>query len=244
MLLIIPSIEIVNGKCKYTISGEQGTESFYQEVAFHPDLLCKLFRKENVKSIHITDYDSYKYDSYNFDIIFSLTKATFLPFQLQAKFSDFKFCTELLNNGIHRLVFDDINSYDIWDIKNLLLKFTNHRIIFNLPVIRDQIIFDNSSTYSLKDYLYQLHSIGADRVIFKQLDPEEGSYFNDNNLSIIKQYFHHITLSANIGDYRDLISFSNNPDIGFDSLILGEPLYENSFSCQKIWRLIESELDI
>jgi phosphoribosylformimino-5-aminoimidazole carboxamide ribonucleotide (ProFAR) isomerase len=31
---------------------------------------------------------------------------------------------------------------------------------------------------------------------------------------------------------------------GIDSVIIGKPLYENSFSCQKIWRLIESDIDI
>lgn len=245
MLLIIPSIEILNQKCVYRILGEQGTETFYSEIENNPEKLCKLFRKENVKSIHVTDLDSYASSDYNFENIFKLTKATFLPFQLQAHFNNIKQCNELLNNGIHRLVLNDINDYDIWDLRNLILKYTNHRIIFSVPVVENQVSFSYSGkTYSLNEYMEKIHSLVGVRVIYKESGLSGNEYLIKDNLDTIKCYVKNITLSADIADYRELIKMNDFDGFGIDSVIIGKPLYENSFSCQKIWRLIESDIDI
>ncbi len=245
MLLIIPSIEIFNGKCVTKIIGEQGTEMLYREIENNPEKLCKLFRKENVKSIHVTDLDSYSTPDYHFENIFKLTKATFLPFQLQAHFYNFKHCNELLNNGIHRLVLDDVNDYDIWDLRNLLLKYTNHRIIFSVPVFGNFVKFSYSNkSYPLIDYLEKIHSLVGMRVIYKETNLLDRRFYVKENIHIIKHFVKNITLSADITDYHDLIKMNEFDKYGVDSLIIGKPFYENSFSCQKIWRLIESDIDI
>jgi phosphoribosylformimino-5-aminoimidazole carboxamide ribotide isomerase len=245
MLLIIPSIDILNGKCVYKILGEQGTDMLYSEIENNPEKLCKLFRKENVKSIHVTDLDSYSTADYHFENIFKLTKATFLPFQLQAHFYDLKHCNELLNNGIHRLVLDDVNDYDVWDLRNLLLKYTNHRIIFSVPVKGNFVRFEYSNkSYPLIDYMEKIHALVGMRVIYKEMNLPEKTYYVDDNLDILKYYVKNITLSADISDYQELIKMNEIDKYGFDSVIIGKPFYENSFSCQKIWRLIESEVDI
>jgi phosphoribosylformimino-5-aminoimidazole carboxamide ribotide isomerase len=49
-----------------------------------------------------------------------------------------------------------------------------------------------------------------------------------------------VTHSGGIGGYEDLIKLQKEASEFVDSVIIGRALYENRFSCQKIWRVAES----
>ena len=53
-MLIIPAIDIKNGKCVRVVEGLADKTMYYSES---PINMARLFRKENAKVIHITDLD-------------------------------------------------------------------------------------------------------------------------------------------------------------------------------------------
>ena len=53
-MLVIPVIDIKDGRCVRVIQGLAESTEFYSES---PIKIAKLFRKENFKTIHITDLD-------------------------------------------------------------------------------------------------------------------------------------------------------------------------------------------
>jgi phosphoribosylformimino-5-aminoimidazole carboxamide ribonucleotide (ProFAR) isomerase len=59
MILVIPAIDLRNGKSVHMIQGEEGTESLYRGMSQNPLELSKLWRRENAKTIHINDLDSF-----------------------------------------------------------------------------------------------------------------------------------------------------------------------------------------
>ncbi|HLB00410.1 MAG TPA: HisA/HisF-related TIM barrel protein, partial [Bacteroidota bacterium] len=49
-----------------------------------------------------------------------------------------------------------------------------------------------------------------------------------------------VTVSGGVVSFDDLRDIQNLQELGVDSVVLRSSLYENNFSCQKIWRLAES----
>ena len=54
MLLIIPAIDIKDGKCVRLVQGEPGTEKIYSD---DPVEMAILWRGENFKALHVVDLD-------------------------------------------------------------------------------------------------------------------------------------------------------------------------------------------
>jgi len=88
-----------------------------------------------------------------------------------------------------------------------------------------------------------LKKLGAERFVVT--DVKRNGMMNGPNIELSKRIAEvtggKVTLSGGIGGFQDLISVQEvSKDYGIDSVIIGRALYENKFSCQKIWRIAES----
>ena len=54
MILILPAIDIKDGKCVRLVQGEPGTEKIYSD---DPAKMAILWRGENAKTLHVVDLD-------------------------------------------------------------------------------------------------------------------------------------------------------------------------------------------
>ncbi len=253
MLLVIPSIEIKKGKCTYCIQGEKGSESFYNNLAEHPEELCRLLRKENSKSIHITDVDSLFHGTKdNFDKIIQFSKAVDIPIQVKAKFDDIEDCEFFLDNGIYRVIICDLGFSKPNDVRDLIKKYLPSRVAFCLHAHNGKIHIDKTDqTMTDREYIHYAKGLGADRIMYHDTKWETiGSPPDFHDLKrLTKDLSIKITLANGISSVQQLwelnrivteARFSLNT---VDSVIIGKPLYENLFPCQKIWRLAESRLE-
>ena len=247
MLLIIPSIEISDHKCRYRIQGLMGTEEYYEQLEKNPFDLCKLFRLENVKSIHIYDKDSFDDPSKNnFDSIARLTQATFLPFQVNGNFQTIDDCKNLLNYGVHRIILSDIAAGHPEIIANLIRDYSGQRIVFNLPVEKNNVQFKyTNKSYNLNYYIDHLKDLGATRIIYQPINESFNQFISDiKKIKLLKDNFQKWTLELDVSGFAELKQIEILTDFGVDSLIIGKPFFESVFPCQNIWRIAEKKLDI
>ena len=78
MLLIIPSVEIKNGKCVQTVQGTAG-----YTYSDDPIEAAKLWRRENAKSLFVTDIDgALEGRLVNFEIIRAMVNSVDIPIML------------------------------------------------------------------------------------------------------------------------------------------------------------------
>ena len=79
-MLVIPVIDIKDGKCVRVIHELEEETHFYCDS---PVNVAKLFRRENFKAIHITDLDGAIYgEMRNYPIIKEITRSVDIPIQL------------------------------------------------------------------------------------------------------------------------------------------------------------------
>ncbi|MBI5325191.1 MAG: hypothetical protein HZB41_07975 [Ignavibacteriae bacterium] len=170
MLLVIPAMALHHGKCTFFVKGETGTEETYFQYSDQPDKLCKLWRRENAKTIHITDLDVLfggKNES-NLEQILSLSKAVDIPIQLLTEFKSVDECINVLNSGIYRVILFDLAYRNPDAVKELMWQFTPSRIAFLVNCLDGKIRFWNSEfVISDIDYVNYLKDLGATRIIVR-----------------------------------------------------------------------------
>src|SRR5512141_2249973 len=100
MLLVIPAIEIKGGRCVQMV---QGIEGF--TYSDDPVEMAKLWRRENAKSLHVTDVDgALAGHLVNTDIIRTMVETVDIPIELGGGLRTFdavKFAFEL---GMYRVL--------------------------------------------------------------------------------------------------------------------------------------------
>lgn len=246
MILIIPKIELINGQTNFHVKNiiDNNEMGFCSD----PINLLKVLRKENSKTLHLSDFDSLNNQdtSRNFEIIKLIENCIDIPLELEANFLDFETCSKMFKNGIYRLFLSDIFFEDCDLLNQLLLKYKNSRVSLSFDY-DDDFVLSNSAKHKtdLESLLQELSGIGMHRILIKFDEKYEPKILNilNNYDDIFVKYNINLTISCDIYDYKKLIELNKYPLKKIDSLIMGKPFYENSFSCQKIWRLIESELE-
>lgn len=244
-LLLIPSIQIVEGKCRHRIKCESDLSDYYEYLENHPYELCKLFREENVKSIFIEDIDSFVLFGNNLQLISKLTEATFLPFQVYANFQTIDECRLLLDSGIQRVVLSDVSKFDSGDISLLIDNYSSARISFYLPLRNGQINFNHTGkTYDIDCYMRQVKELGGIRIIVDTDIVNVPDLLNQSEIiQKLSLSFSSWSLSYDVRSYNELKQIEELKKYNLDSVIMGKSFYDTSFPCQNIWRLAEQKIN-
>ncbi|MFZ9761593.1 MAG: HisA/HisF-related TIM barrel protein [Candidatus Kapaibacteriota bacterium] len=248
MLLIIPSIDIHHGSCRRCIEGAPGTESLYAEYSHHPERLVQLWRRENAKSLHITDFDAmfeHAPDA-NTELISSMIKATDIPIQLLSSFPDIEHCAFWLEQGLYRVIINEVLLTDPEGVKALVQQYTPSRVVAAIRVSSDRVTLpDMDCGLDVKEIINLAQSLGMNRIMYADTSWEGTLHGPD--LDILKDIAQHssmrITVGGGIGGPEQLWALQELRSFGIDSVVIGRALYENKFPCQEMWRSIEAKLE-
>jgi phosphoribosylformimino-5-aminoimidazole carboxamide ribotide isomerase len=248
MLLIIPSIDIHHGSCRRCIEGAPGTESLYAEYSNHPERLVKLWRRENAKSLHITDFDAmFEHNPHaNTDLILSMLQSTDIPIQLLSSLPDADLCSFWLDNGMYRVIINEVMLTDPEGVKALIKQYTPSRVVAAIRVSSERVTMpDIECVLDVHETIDLARSLGMNRIMYADTSWE--GTLQGPDLACLKEIADYssmrITVGGGIGGPEQLWALQELRSIGIDSVVIGRALYENKFPCQGMWRSIEAKLE-
>ena len=241
MLIVIPSLDLKNGKSVQRIHTDINNEFYYKELQEHPLEFCKLLRSENATTLHINDLDG-DYHSPNRDLILEIMKTLDIPIMLSSVSNNIEDCLYYLEEGIFRVSICNYAIDNPQSASDLIKQFGDHRVIFHCFVSDDCLMmWGKKSDYKYLDYVNLVKSIGGKRLIFGSTD-----WMGNNkplNIEKVKEIASLSQMNISIFDgapnFRILKDLQNYKHLGIDSIILSSSLYENNFPCQAIWRMAE-----
>ncbi|HMS32854.1 MAG TPA: 1-(5-phosphoribosyl)-5-[(5-phosphoribosylamino)methylideneamino] imidazole-4-carboxamide isomerase [Ignavibacteria bacterium] len=244
-MLVIPVIDIKDGKCVRTIQGLSDKTEFYSES---PRKIAMLFRKENFKTIHITDLDGALYGNMkNFEMIKEITKAVDIPVQLGGGIRDFETAKMIIEElGVYRIVIGTAALTNPDLIKQILDNFSSSKLAVCIDEKLNNVVKDGWIHYAdvtPLEFAKQMESIGVKRIIYQDVT-RVGNLCGPHIIRLTELASNtklKITSAGGISKYQDLkmITDLNYPEI--DSVMISRALYENQFPCQRIWRELESK---
>jgi len=245
-VLVIPSIDIKDRKTVRIVQGipELGSKSYGND----PVEMAMIWRAENAKVIHVVDFDSsHEHSHKNFDLLGEICESVIIPVEFGGGISTLADAEEALNLGAFRLVIGSLAFTNPEEFKKIFYKFGPQKISAAIDVFDDELVIHGRSEKTATratDFSRQLIEIGVTRFIVT--DVARNGMLDGPNIELCSRIAQatktKVTLSGGISSYKDLIDVQKKSDCGIDSVIIGRALYENKFSCQKIWRVAESGL--
>lgn len=246
MILVIPSIDLIDGESASVIEGDDNSRDVFNRISRDPMELCIHWRKENAKCLHIIDKDSINgTNNYlNANAILYLINSVDIPIQYSSDFANVEECKMLLDNGVYRVVLGELALIDPEGVAKLIEDYTPSRVVFQMSVDNGHIYFSKSKNY-IKDieFAKTVENLGGNRAIYSCARWKMGEQSPD--YSYLSEFAEksnlRITVLDGIHNTNDLLELNSLNDPRIDSCIIGTPLYENKFPCQAVWRMAEIE---
>lgn len=242
-MLVIPVIDIKNGKSVRMIEGLEDKTLYYSDS---PLTMAQLFRKENAKCLHITDLDgALQGDMVNYNIIKEIVDKVGIPVQLGGGVRSLEIARRLIEElGIYRLVLGTAIVDNLQIIEKILNEYSHSKVVISIDV-RDGYFVKTgwSEKTDIKgiDIALKVKSMGVQRIIYQ--DVSRVGTFAGSDIEGLKEIAvktgMKVTAAGGIGGYPDLKKVQELEPYGVDSVMMSRALYENKFPCQQIWREIE-----
>ena len=241
MLLIIPAIEIKGGKCVQMV---QGVEGFV--YSDDPVEMARLWRKENAKSLHVTDVDgALQGHLVNTEIISRMVRTVDIPVEVGGGLRTLDEVKKAFDLGVYRVVIGTMLIDNPEEAQRVLETFGASKIVLGIDAKDGTVItrgMKENSGITAVSLALNAKALGFRRVIYKDVMHHgalRGPHF-DAIRTLAEKTGLRVTASGGVSGLEDLLKLQELEPSGVDSVVVGRALYENKFSCQGLWRLCEA----
>src|SRR3990167_2962352 len=233
---IYPAIDLMSGECVRLYQGRYDQVTVYEN---NPVRLAEVFAKQGASVLHIVDLDGAKQGkSVNLDLIIKIKEITGLAIQMGGGIRSRKQVSEILNQGIDRVILGSIAISNPDVVKEWIEEFGHERFVLAFDIRMDETNlpklalhgWETRSEKNLWELLdeYQYSSlrhvlctdIGRDGTLL-------GSNINLYTECVNRYPSIAFQASGGVSALTDLCALSNIP---VTSVIVGKALYENKFS--------------
>jgi phosphoribosylformimino-5-aminoimidazole carboxamide ribotide isomerase len=241
MLLIIPAVEIKQGRCVQMV---QGVEGF--SYSDDPVEMAKLWRKENAKSLHVTDIDgAFQGRPVNSDAIQHMVNTVDIPVERGGGLRRFEDVKAAFDCGSYRVVISTMFIENPDEAKRVLDAYGPSKIVLGIDAI-DGIAATHgwvrTSGLTALTVALNARAMGFRRLVYTDIRLD--GTLRGVNLKMLRDLAEktgmRVTAAGGIAGLEDLMQVQELERYGVDSVVIGRALYENKFSCQGIWRRSEA----
>jgi len=245
MPLVIPAIDIRDGRCVRLHQGDYDEETVYFE---NPIKMAKLWRVQNARTLHVVDLDAARGDEDdNRTVIRALCESLDIPVQLGGGIRSMDQIEEALEMGVYRVILGTAAVQDPDLVERAVDRFSARRVVVSVDARDGEVRVEGwteGSGVDAVEFARDMEARGVRRIVYTDIS-RDGTMSGPNieayrtlgaELSEMK-----ITASGGVGDYEDLLSIQTLQPYGVDSVIVGTALYENRFPCQQFWAWHEKE---
>jgi phosphoribosylformimino-5-aminoimidazole carboxamide ribotide isomerase len=241
MLLVIPAIEIKSGHCAQVVQGPDG-----YNYSDSPVEMAKLWRKENAKSLHVTDIDGAKTGRLvNTDVISEMVQTVDIPIELGGGLRTFEDVQQAFDLGVFRVLIGTMLIENPDEARRCIETFGPSNVALGIDAINGIVAthgWDESSGLTAISVALNARALGFKRVLYSEIRRDDR--LRAVNLRVLRELAEktgmRITQAGGLTGLDELLKIQELEQYGVDSVIIGRALYENKFACQALWRMCEA----
>lgn len=231
-MLIMPAVDIKNGKCVQLVQGEPGSEQIKLD---NPEKVAKKWEDLGAKTIHIIDLDGTIDDNANFPIIKKILKELSVPIQLGGGIRTIDYAKKLLDLDIERLIIGTMGIENPKTITELSDEYGSDRIMISLDSKDNQVVIkgwqekiDKTPTEIANNFKEH----GAGSILFTNVDVEGllGGFYTDPVVKLKESVDLPIVYSGGITDMNDVKKLN---ETGVEGIVIGSALYKNKIDLKE-----------
>lgn len=230
-MLVIPAIDVKDGKCVRLTQGDFNQEVFYSD---DPVEVAKGWEKKGAKMLHIVDLDGAKEgEVINIGVVSNILSEVKIEVQVGGGIRDKNSLVKLLYLGVSRVILGTIVFEDETLLKELLKKYSS-QIIVSLDAKNGALMKKGWLESANKDLLESakyLQGLGVERFIFTDVI-KDGMMISPNYRVIeklLKTISVPLIVAGGISNISDIQKLKN---LGIEGVILGKALYEGKLKLE------------
>ena len=223
-MLIMPAVDIKNGKCVQLVQGEPGSEMVKIE---NPEKVAKYWEDLGAKNIHVIDLSGTIDGETSFDIIKKILNEVSVPIQLGGGIRNLDYARQLLDLDIERLIIGTMGIQQPETITLLSDEYGPERIMISLDSKDNKVVIkgwqekiDKSPSEIANDFKEH----GAGSILFTNVDVEGllGGFYTEPVEDLKKSVDLPIVYSGGITTIDDIKKLNES---GVEGIVIGSALY-------------------
>lgn len=226
-MLIIPAVDIKNGKCVQLIQGKPGTE---QVVLENPHKIAKSWENKGANMLHIIDLDGALGTQDNTSIVKKIVEIIDIPIQMGGGIRDINYAKKLLDIGIDRIIIGTMAIKEPENIKKLSDEYGEERIMVSLDSKDGEVVikgWTEKTSKSATEFGQFLEEYGAGSILFTNVDYEgllKG--FNEQPvIDLVNSVNIPVVYSGGISTIKDIEKLQNT---GVKGIVVGSAIYKGT----------------
>lgn len=230
-MLIIPAIDIIEGKCVRLSKGDYDTKKIYND---NPLEVAREFEANGITHLHLVDLDGAKSGKVvNWKVLESIASKTKLHIDFSGGIKTKEAANQAFELGAAQITVGSLAAKNPKEFVDWIWEFGEEKLILGADVIKDKIAihgWQESSTKDIYEYLDFYFEEGIDYVLCTDVSKDgmlQGPAI-ELYKDIIKEYEEiKLIASGGVSCMRDLEQLK---EIGCYAAIVGKALYENKIS--------------
>lgn len=229
-MFVIPSIDILNGKCVQLINGRVETVKVFGDSK-------RWFRKwiqEGADIIHVIDLDAALGIGSNKDIILELLKNNKVDVQVGGGIRDISYAYDLIQNGAKKIIIGS-KALDKSFLTELNKKISKEQIMAALDIADEFIVTDGWKKDTGLKYAQVVNKISSNVGSILSTDVSSEGLLNGPNSKVLYEIKKGIIPTYVSGGFTTIQDIKLAEKIGFSGVIIGRALYEGKLALKELW---------
>lgn len=231
-MLVIPAIDIKNGKCVRLTQGDFEREKVYAD---DPVIIAKQWVNQGAEMLHLIDLDGAKDGNpVNLNVIKKIVKSVSIPVQVGGGVRNKETAKALLSAGIYRIVLGTIALENPDELKNILKEFSD-RIAVGLDAKNGQLMkkgWIEKSNKGTNATALELERLGIQRFVYTDVT-KDGTLTEPNYKEIANITKNIIVPVIASGGITTIACIKRLKSIGVEGVIIGKALYEGKIDLKE-----------
>lgn len=233
--LIIPAIDIINGKCIRLTKGDFSQVKVYNE---RPLEVAKMFADAGLKRLHLVDLDGAKNGAVkNWKVLEEIAGKTSLLIDFGGGIKTDKDVEIVFNSGAYKATIGSIAVKNEEELKKWFLHFGVNKFLLGADVKDEKISIDGwqkTTEIGIYDFIEKYMAIGIQQLFCTDINKDgklEGPSIDLYKNIMTKFPDLHFIASGGVSKLKDVEELCS---IGCKGIIIGKAIYENRITLKEL----------
>jgi len=231
-VIVIPAVDIKDGKCIQLVQGKPGTE---QVVLENPARIAREWQDKGASRIHVIDLGGALGESKNLEVVEEILKKITVPIQMGGGIRTKEDAINLLELGIDQVILGTVALENPQVVKELAENYGTHRILVALDSKDSQVLvkgWTEKTGKTAPEMGKVFEKLGAGGILFTNVDYE--GLLDGFSLEPLEELLEAVTIpviySGGVSTLEDVAKLSQTP---VDGVVIGSALYKGKITLEE-----------
>lgn len=240
-MLILPAIDLRNGKCVRLVEGKVENETIYSD---NPGHMARQWQSQGAKMLHLVDLDgAFAGVPQNLDSVRQILAAIDIPVELGGGIRDMATVEMVLNLGVQRVILGSAAINNPALVQAACAKYSE-RIVLGVDAKNGMVAihgWGETASKGAVDLALEMKDLGVSRVIFTDIS-RDGTHKGINIAStreLAEKTGLAVIASGGVSTLADIEAVKDIEKYGVEGVITGKAIYDGTVRLEEAIAIAE-----